>query len=193
MDEVPGGDGEDVSARDHAGALPLYRRLRHLNRLERLLRQAPVLLHVPLHHRGRRPPAAGARRDQHRRVASLQTQGVNAHISKRRFARAKMLSSAAGGVSYFDEAVVEEEADDGGAGGGAVAEALGGDGGDDPVELGAVVGVEVERELVADRRRPPLPLPLPFRSITNAASDVHPGLTPFGKSTNTASDEARQD
>lgn len=70
VDEVPGGEREDVGAGDDAGARLLHGGLGHLHRVERLLRQVPVLLHVPLH--PRRPAAVvGRRRDQYGRVAPL--------------------------------------------------------------------------------------------------------------------------
>lgn len=57
-------------------------------------------------------------------------------------------------LTYFHEAVVVEEAEHGGAGGRGVAEPHGGDVGDDLVDRRARLGVEVQRQLVPDRRPP---------------------------------------
>jgi hypothetical protein len=57
-------------------------------------------------------------------------------------------------TAYLDEAVVVEEAEHGGPGGGEVPVAGGGDVGDDLVDRGARLGVEVERQPVPLRRPP---------------------------------------
>lgn len=74
LDVVPGGESENVGAGDDAGALALHGGLGQLHRVERLLRQVLVLLHVALHRgRRRRTPdrRRRRRRDQDGRVAAL--------------------------------------------------------------------------------------------------------------------------
>lgn len=57
-------------------------------------------------------------------------------------------------LTYFHEAVVVEEAEHGGACGRVIAEPRGGDVGDDLVDRGARLGVEVQRQPVPLRRPP---------------------------------------
>ena len=71
LHEVSGGEGENVGAGDDARAPALHGGLGHLHRVEAVLRQVLVLLHVPLHHRPMSPRLGCGRSDQDGRVAAL--------------------------------------------------------------------------------------------------------------------------